>query len=337
MNNVNKLPSITETPAEEVDDRPDYVKKIESFDIDNITPENIQFMINTVQDYFLEHFPVKPELVNELPDRFCFMDEDEYVEKATNGEYGEKGYVDFNIRKTQGYYNQKENKIYMNKSIFKNVESLFSSIFHESLHYTSIRAGAGFSGNFLQPVPDENDPLSTPEDVCTGLRALDEGTVQFITLHSVVDNMGFEPKDGMYGYDGERNVMQSIWDAFPPKTMLHLYFETPIDDIRLYIEKTFEPKETRDTITREWGNGVFCDCLRNLGIASRRMNKALNKFVETGDRTEPDEILSFVKHALGHYIVNDCMNNDVKLSDDDKEYLKEYLEPFADKDGKVNI
>ena len=102
MNNVNKLPSTIETPAEEVDDRPDYVKKIESFDIDNITPENIQFMINTVQDYFLEHFPVKPELVSELPDRFCFMDEDEYVETATNGEYGEKGYVDFNIRKTQG-------------------------------------------------------------------------------------------------------------------------------------------------------------------------------------------------------------------------------------------
>lgn len=326
---------LTEAPAEDIANKPEFVKTIESFDINSFTPENFKFMVDTIHDYFLENFPVKKDVMDKYPDHVTLLGAEDFVNTGQS-EDGNRGYVDFDISNTTGFFDQKSGNIYINKSVHKSPGALFCTMFHEALHYSSISAGAGFAGNFLHPIYNDDEKYM-PEDILVGLRTLDEGSVQFITLGHILEKMGFEPQDSMFSYEGERHVMQSVWNPYGANFLEHLYFETPLDDIRMGIEKEFEPSATRDKITRENGNGIFCECLKNLGIAAQRMNMALKKFEETGDRTEPDNILMTVRHAVGYHLVNHSINNNYKFTEQEKIDLRDYLEPFRNSKGELLV
>ena len=52
----------------------DCVKEIESFDLNNLSSENIELMNCTIQNVFREYFPVDGELVDEIPDHMKIVD-----------------------------------------------------------------------------------------------------------------------------------------------------------------------------------------------------------------------------------------------------------------------
>lgn len=296
------------------------VEKIEAFDINNITPENIEFMVNTIQDYFLDHFPVKPEIIKSIPDNLLILSQAEYVNIQRGREYGNKGYVNVDFINTPSFYSKEDKKIYINLDHAKSLGLLFLSIFHECLHYSGDLAGASFNGNFLHPILG-NDPSFIPDEIYAGQRVLEEGTVQYISLASVIDDIGFKPEDGMFGYEAERIIMTDIWAPFPYEDLLHLYFESSLDNLRLHIEQTFEPEETRNKITHTQGNGVFMDCLADLARAAQYMRDALDVLAKTGDRTDADTVMRDVHHAIGRYIVQKHKNNGTKITDKEKDYI----------------
>lgn len=284
------------------------VEKIKAFDINNITPENIEFMVTAIQDYFSSRFPVKPEIIKSIPDNLLILNQAEYTDLQKRRGYGNKGCAYTDFANTTGFYAQDDKKMYINVEHAKSPESLFMSIFHECLHYSSDSAGAICAGGFLHPIIGD-DPLFIPDEIYAGLRVLEEGTVQYIALTSVIDDIGLKPEDNMYSYEAERIIMTDIWSILSFEELLHLYFETSLEDVRLHIEKTFEPEETRDRITHTRGNGVFMDFLADLARAAQHMRDALDTLKNTGDRTSADAVMENVHRAIWRYIAQKHKNS----------------------------
>ena len=322
MNNLNETSpgQITETTieAESTPEKPDFVKKIESFDMDNLTPENIEFMTKTIQDYFLENFPVKPELVSQFPNRISILDNTEYAKIRNELDIPEDN---------TGFYSSRYHKIFINQSAYKTPGGLFATMLHEALHFTSIGAGAGFTGEFDDStVPESYDPQIT-----SGINTLVEGTTQLITYYTVTSGMGFDRTKDMESYDPECYIMDAVWWPFPRDERLHAYFQMSMDDLRNHINRVFTPNETDDDTDIK--NGAFVDCLYNLGLATENMTKAIESWEDTYN--EGEEILKDIRHAIGYYIVQNCKINHKVLSPEDKEDLSEYLEPYLEEENDV--
>mgnify|MGYP000969294002 CR=1 FL=1 len=60
-------------------EKPDFVKKIESFDVSNLSPENIEFMNHAIQDVFRGNFPIDDELIDKIPDHMRIVDNEEFM------------------------------------------------------------------------------------------------------------------------------------------------------------------------------------------------------------------------------------------------------------------
>ena len=88
----------------------------------------------------------------------------------------------------------------------------------------------------------------------------------------------------------------------------------------------FEPDETRDEIDENTSNGIFINCLKNLGIATENITKAM----EAQDDAEVEAILKSVRRATGAYIIQDCRINHKELSQEDREEFRAYLEPYKE-------
>ena len=298
-------------------EKPDFVKKIESFDVDNLTPENIEFMTKTIQDYFLEHFPVEPELVNQLSDRISILGNDEYV-KIRDELQGPDD-------KT-GFYTSKYHKIFINQSSYGTPGGLFTTMFHEALHFTSIGAGAGFASGFDDSmIPESYDP-----QIYSGINTLIEGTTQLIAYNNVVYNMGFDKTEDMESYSPECYIMDTILEPFYKDEIFHIYFQMSMDDLRNYINKIFAPGETSDDADIK--NGTFTDCLYNLGLATESMTNTLESWA---DEYEVEEILKDVRHAVGYYIIRDRKINHKKLSKKNRQELSEYLGSYIEEKDDV--
>lgn len=318
-----QIPENEETPIEESTEveKPDYTRTIESFDIHNLTPENIEFMTKTIQNYFLENLPAKPELVDQIPDRIAIVNEEEY--KKANIETEGRARID--ISETTGFYSSKQNKIFLNGSRYNSPGELFATMFHECLHFTSIGAGAGLTGDFLCPPElDEDEALFNQVD--KGLNTLVEGTTQLITLAHVIGNMGFDAQSGMFGYEPEWQVVSTIWYPFSAEERMHVYFEMPMEDLRIHIEKMFTPENEKEEINANVCNGIFTDCLSNIGLATESIAEELEKW----PNGNMESILKNIRHAVGLYIVRNLETNNIELDEEKEEDLQEYLEPYKE-------
>ena len=69
----------TDSGVDLLDDKPEFVKKIESFDVHDLKPENIEFMNSIIQNTFKDYFPVDPELVDQIPSRMNLVSAEEYT------------------------------------------------------------------------------------------------------------------------------------------------------------------------------------------------------------------------------------------------------------------
>ncbi|MBO7131821.1 hypothetical protein J6V85_00955 [Candidatus Saccharibacteria bacterium] len=319
----------TEPDVDIVSEKPDFVKTIESFDVHNLTPENIEFMTNVIQDYFREYFPVRPDLLDQLPSRIVVQNADSY--RKTHESIEDNPKID--ISEMTGFYNSKLNKIFINADIHETAGSLFSTMFHESLHFVSVGNGAGFSGgHYLCPdVINETDELYTLVGI--GQHTLSEGTTQIITLRSVLGDMGFDEHEQMFGYGPEIEIMNTIWQPIDTSEMLHAYFEMSMEDLRIHIESILKLNEDNEEIDDGEPNGLFAGSLVNLGEAMNYLEEALNN---ENPKKDLAEIFTDARHAVGYYIVRRHKANNIPLSQEEIERFNDYLEPFINEE-KENV
>lgn len=310
-----------ERGVEDTFDKPEATKKIESFDVNNLSEKEISFMTGVIQNYFLEHFPVKPELVAMIPEKIAVVDRNEFRRVLAEAEPDSE----FGSQYALGFYNEDLDKMFINGTAHETMGALFATMFHESLHFVSIGAGAGLTGDFRYPSETaEEDGLF--EAANKGLETMYEGTTQLITLSSVVDELGFDEDEQMVGYVPEMRVMGEIWKPFSKDERYKAYFELPLEKLRRHIELTFGSEDDEVGDASEVSNGVFVNCLANLGVATEKVSEACGIWGDDGDL---EEVLRDVQHAVGAYFVR---RSEVTRKEIDEEWAKEfseYLEPYA--------
>ena len=302
----------TDSGVDLLDDKPEFVKKIESFDVHDLKPENIEFMNSIIQNTFKDHFPVDPELVDQIPSRMNLVSAEEYTRLS------EDSGVDANL----GYYNKRKDQIFINAEKHQTPGALFSTMFHESLHYVGIQSGAGMTGDFCYPFPGEGaevDEMIYYLD--KGMLTVVEGTTQLITQAYVLDFMGFTEQEQMITYEPEVQIMGTILGALPVEECLEAYFNTPMELLRVRIEDAFADDYDPDNPT-----GLFADYVANIGEATEKIETALESWRENDDPEPVEAVLGDVRHAVGAYITREVENGTRVLSDEDKEKLRDYLE-----------
>ena len=305
--------------ADESVEKPDFVKKIESFDINNLSPENIEFMEHVIQDVFRENFPVDSEIIDRITERIRIVENEEFVRLLEE----DGGDTDID----SGFYNSKPDQIVVNISMHHSPGALFSTMFHESLHFVSINSGAGFNGGFCYPGVGENEADEFIGELDEGVRVMREGTTHAITRAYVMDYLKFDPQPEMFGYEPECLVTDAIWGAFSSDEKMQAYFKTPMELLRVRIESAFEEDYDVDRT-----NGVFANCLVNVARATKQMRNALKSWGENGDREPIEAILKDICHAVGLFIVREVENGERVLDEEDEESLRDYLEPYLVKE-----
>ncbi len=298
----------------------DYARNIELFDIKALTPENIEYMMQVIREYFTATFPVKPELVNSILEHMKIVDDDTF--KAA---LAESGRIVEDVDLKYGFYDKKNNIGYINQDKHHTSGELFVTIFHESLHATSIGAGAGFRGEFV--LPFSYDDLEQRIAMERGLIALIEGTTHYITLKNVIGSMGFEGTENMFRYKAERSIMSRIWEAFPEEMMYQAYFMTPIEELRRYFDMTVASDDRKSEIESDSNetNGRFVEFLVNIGIATDKAKKLLENGTE--DEEASTKIHNDIMHAVGYFLICQRKMAGGEFTDSEKENLREYLEP----------
>lgn len=271
----------------DIPEKPDFVKKIESFDMKNLTKENIDFMTSAIQNRFLENFPVEPELVAKIPDHILVVDAKGYKsyfdERDTAPNVNIDGYV--------GFYDKKLDKMIINSDAHETPGTLFATLFHEGLHFVSMRQGAGFGNNFTYPTEIDDD-AELSDKIDTGVQALIEGTTQLITFSNVIYGMGFDKHESMFSYEPEWRVMEAFWAPFSKESRFNAYFKNSMEDIRIGMEKQF--KSEGHEVDSEFSNGIFAECLARIGSATNRAKEALENWVKGGDPEEVKTVLDGV-------------------------------------------
>lgn len=267
--------------------KPDFVKKIESFDVHNLRPEDIEYMHQVIGEFFVNKYSVRPELAAEIPSHTRMLSNEEFRAKVLEKDSEAEDDLD----DLTGFYNEKDDCIYINMDYYDSPVELFSTMTHEGLHFVSLRNDAGFGGYFAAP-----ESLQEKEEMVyyarKGLISVAEGTTQMLAWDAL-EEMGFT--DNMAsGYLPEVMVMRAVYGALPENMEKQLYFNTPMEDLRMTIEETFAP-EYRETIRTGGVSGVFCDCLANIGIVVENMEIALND--DDGDEAMAlqDDIVSAIE------------------------------------------
>lgn len=313
------------TPAEETTsdvaetnesaEKPDFVKKIEGFDINNLSPENIEFMGHVIQDVFRENFPVDSEIIDRITERIRIVENEEFVRLLEE----DGGDTDID----SGFYDSKPDQIVVNISMHHSPGALFSTMFHESLHFASINSGAGFDGGFCYSGVGENEADEFISELDEGVRVMKEGMTHGITRAYVMDYLKFDPQPEMFGYEAEYLVTDAILGAFSRDEKMQAYFKAPMELLRVRVESAFEENYDVDR-----SNGVFADCLVNVARTTKQMRNALKSWGENGDPEPIEAILKDIRHAVGLFIVREVENGERTLDEEDEESLRDYLEPY---------
>ena len=292
--------------SESLRDKPEFVKTIENFDINNLTPENIDFMNDVIQETFQKHFPVNSELINQIPDRMKIVNNKDFIclREAANED------ADADL----GFYSQKYNQMLINIERHQTPGALFSTMFHESLHFVSIQSGAGMTGDFCYPDPGEGGKVDEMmRDLDRGVLTAVEGTTQLITQAYILEQMGFTPQEQMMSYEPECLVMGAVWGPFSRDERLEAYFNTPLELLRVRVEDTFAEDYDPDKPT-----GVFADCMMNIGIATRNIEEALDSWRKNGDAKPVEDVLKNIRHAVGLFIFRELENGTRELGEEDE-------------------
>ncbi len=325
MISFNKVQSVSDDLADDstvnrigFNEKPDYVKKIESFDVNNLTPENIDFMMGTIQGFFREQFPVKDEDIDDMANSVVILDKNDFKEKLA-----ECGAPEEDLKYLTGFYDEEEDLIYITPSRQKSAPDFFATMFHECAHFVSIRNDAGFSGEDFR---HHERSLADPEKrmmIAKGLHTICEGMTQLITIRSVVYTMGFDLTPGMDSYIAEREVMDTIIKPFGDDRSLDAYFNVPMEDLRLGIERVLEDDDTRSCIDHNVTNGTFADCLAKIGEMTEVVQEEIENWNKTG---EANDVYRDLRYMVGNFIERAAKADGEELDEDFKAEFSNYFD-----------
>ena len=318
MNDKKIQPSIVDVTEDTKQKKvkPGSVNTIENFDIKNLTPENIEFMLHTVQDYFNSHFPVKEELVEQLPEKVRVVGTEEFLRMH----HEVSGDEEIDVNFISGFYNDKVDKVFINKDGYNSPGALFATIFHECLHRVSIQEGAGFAGEFFIPA----DRVSSADErmlLYMGLNTLKEGTTTLIALNSVIKDMGFDKQDQMFSYEPERFIVEELFWLFSQDDMFRAYFNTPNEEIRMHVEKNLEPnEELRNEISHGASNGIFTSYIQDIGTTTNYVGYAMEEL----DYQKLADGKKAIREMVAEYLAGYYDVNNIEPDDKIKEYVALY-------------
>ncbi len=100
----------------------------------------------------------------------------------------------------------------------------------------------------------------------------------------------------MYSYEAECQVTNALFSPFDSKERMKIYFETPLEVLRVHIEDTFTEDYDPDCPT-----GVFPDCLIKIEKATEQMDNALKKWSEDNNPEPVENILNNIEKAVDFY------------------------------------
>lgn len=286
--------SADDAPSRDIDptEKPDSTKKIESFDINNLTAENIEYMNHVIQDIFRENLPVRAELIDGIPDRMNIVGNDEFLRTLKE----EKEDADMDL----GYYSLKQNKMFVNLSKHHTTGGLFLTMFHESLHFTSIQSGAGLTGDFCLPdIEGQEDADELYKELDDGVQTMVEGITQNFAQAYVIGEMKFDTSPEMFGYEPECLITRTILEPFSAEEKQRIYFDTPLELMRVHIEDAFAEDYDVDEPT-----GVFADCFVEVSRTKKQLEEALDSWRKDRNPDTVESILDNVRRAVDFYIAS---------------------------------
>lgn len=299
------MDTLEELKTEQLDDRSEFIKRLEAIDPKNLSPKDEKFLYDSVQDYFIKNFPVDQELVDRIPQEVSILDQKAYLEEFYKDEQRNRAEQDEALEcPAYGFYDEIDDHCYVNADSARNAAHLFSTIFHECLHFISINQGAGFNITpYMQP--DEINQLNNISEE-EKQRYTDEASVVLvegatkIIEQTSLDDMGLDISEDD-GYIPEIQIMTILSEAITKsyEQFLDAYFRKSTEDIRKIIELNLLPKDERANY--EYGNiptGEFAACLINIGAASESMKN----FYFKEDRQSYFEVLNNVDAAAQYYV-----------------------------------
>lgn len=291
-----------ERPAVDIlDDRPDFVKKLDEIDVHNLSPEDEKFLYDSVQNFFMENFPVDKELVDKIPEKTVILNHEDYMKEYCRTEP--------NPRKENppvGFYDVPLDKNFIDNDAAVNATDLFSTIFHESLHFVSISQGAGFEVKNFKELDDLSflgDDISEDEIKHYAKKASEcvtEGATKLLE-HISLEDMGIDTsQDG--GYMPHVHIMDKVIHATVEsyEQFVNAYFHKNTEDFRKEIELTLLPDDKKAEFENgEIPTGEFTRCLFNIGKALDEMEYFSSE--EVNDPDSYNEVYSAVCDATQYY------------------------------------
>ena len=152
--------------------------------------------------------------------------------------------------------------------------------------------------------------------------ALIEGATQAITFGCVYGDMGFDfDERRSMSYAAEREVTSLLFAPFSRDLFEHVYFEMPMEDLRVSIEDVFSDGTKN---VKEEPTNVFAQSVANIGRATELLENAMIE----DDLEEYESITKDIKHALGFYLVALAHKQGIQPTNEQIESCKEYIEPY---------
>ena len=262
-------------------DKTDIVKRIELIDTHNLSQEDVDFMLTTIQDSLKTDAYIDEELVERIPAHMTLLPGDEFTAKLMELD---KGKTTEDAEDLTGFYNEELEQIFINQDFYDTPDRLFATMLHESLHYVSMQAGAGYGGYFSYSV-DIGDNPDTIATIKNGVDTLVEGTTQEITWNKM-RQMGFEDKED-YGYIPKIRVMQTIYSFLSEDEKMKLYYQVPMEGIRVRLDELFGGEQ----------GSTLLNCLYNIGVAAENMEIAL----DFEDKDGEEELKEDIKRSMTYF------------------------------------
>ena len=292
---------IAEKPAVDIlDDRSDFVKKLDEIDVHNLSPEDERFLYDSVQGFFMENFPVDKELVDQIPEKTVILDHEKFVEAYLKTESNPEGDVPV------GFYDIELDKSFVDYETIGNAAGVLSTIFHESLHFVSMSQGAGFKlsgADFRMPENDDYLKDFTEDERkyygSIADKTVVEGSTKIMELSSMED-MGIDvSEDG--GYNIEKQIMSEVLCAMVPEydQLKSAYFTKSTEDIRKAIESSLlSPEDKEKYQNGEIPTGKFVLFMLNIGAAADKMHQ----YYKQDDPDSYFEVLDGIHDSMQEYL-----------------------------------
>lgn len=280
--------------AEQRDKRKSAIsERLNEINIHEITPEDIEFMNQTTQEYMRDNFPVPGELIDQIPDHIKVVG-DETFDNIEN-EVGLSGMIELNGATSA--YSENGNEVLVNADACHSAEQLFSTMFYESTRYAAINNGAGYAGHLTIPNEIIGDPESA-DLLLEGYTAHIEGATQYFTTNAL-NEMGVDTSSAK-NHTAYADVFRAINKYRNPEDIKQEFFTTSNEQLRREVEATLidDPSARKAYLEDERAaTGAYAEALIACGLACRNIILAADR----NDQAEIERTFQDIEHSMQYY------------------------------------